>query len=199
MTDHYFNPNPESEHKINSFTYKYLDKIYTFKTDNGVFSKSQIDKGTEILISSLPRLYGKVIDMGCGYGVISIILSSLYKDIDILGIDINKRATDLAYDNAISNNSSAKFICSDGALNLDLHEYDYAIINPPIRAGKAVIYRLFTELSDLLKNDGELYIVIRTKHGAKSAIEFLKTLFNIVKTINIKSGYRIIKCREKVK
>jgi 16S rRNA (guanine1207-N2)-methyltransferase len=73
--------------------------------------------------------------------------------------------------------------------------FDYIITNPPIRAGKQVIYRLFAQSAAQLNENGELYIVIRKQQGAESAIKYLKTLFDRVDTIEKSGGFWIIRCR----
>lgn len=197
MNEHYYTSTPQSEHKFHDLIYEFSDKKFKIKTDNGVFSKKEIDKGTEILLKNLPHINGKVVDMGCGYGIISIIVKTLYPNTDVYGIDINERALELAKYNAEINNVSVTFIQSDGLESCNLDGFDFAITNPPIRAGKSTVYRLFTELHKALNINGKLLIVMRTKQGAKSAIDYLKTLFNNVETIDIKSGYRIISCEGK--
>lgn len=197
MTDHYYSESPKSEHDINNLFFTFNNKNFEFRTDSGVFSKNEIDKGTTILLKTLPELDGKIIDMGCGYGVISIVLKSTYPNLDVYGIDINSRAIELAKYNAIKNKVDVNFIHSDGN-TAKIKDVDYAIINPPIRAGKAVVYRLFSELQSALKDKGTMFIVIRTKQGAKSAVEYLKKLFKVVDTLEIKSGYRVLKCEEKI-
>ena len=72
---------------------KIFDREYSFYTDNGVFSKGKLDFGTRTLLESLPLcdIKGKVLDVGCGYGVINIILSKI-TSANYEGVDVNKRA-----------------------------------------------------------------------------------------------------------
>ena len=71
--------------------------LYTFKTDNNVFSKKGLDFGTRTLLENIEikNIDGDVLDFGCGYGPIGIfIASNTNSKVDM--IDINKRALSLA-------------------------------------------------------------------------------------------------------
>jgi 16S rRNA (guanine1207-N2)-methyltransferase len=160
-----------------------------------VFSKSGIDFGTRFLLETLPlkEIHGNVLDVGCGYGPISIILGKCL-DIEVDGVDVNKRAIHLALMNKKLNNTyNVNFFISNCYESVE-KKYDVIITNPPIRAGKIVIYEIFDKAKDYLKEDGSLYIVIRKDQGAKSAIEHLKTMYK-VEVLDKKSGYFIIKCK----
>ncbi len=180
--------------KIEEFSLKFYGVDYKFKTDNGVFSKGRIDFGTKFLLDTLPLkdIKGDVLDVGCGYGVISIILGKIL-EVQVDGVDVNKRALHLGEMNKKLNNVyNVTFLLSDCYEKVD-KKYDVIITNPPIRAGKDVVYKIFDEAKDHLKENGSLYIVIRKEQGAKSAIEHLKEMYN-VEVLDKKSGYFVIKC-----
>ncbi len=180
---------------IEEFSTKLYGIDYKFKTDNGVFSKGRIDFGTKFLLETLPLkdIKGDILDVGCGYGVISITLGKIL-EVEIDGIDVNKRAIHLGEMNKKLNNVyNVNFFISDCYENVT-KKYDVIITNPPIRAGKEVVYKIFDEAKDHLKEDGTLYIVIRKEQGAKSAIEHLETMYK-VEVLDKKSGYFIIMCK----
>ena len=180
--------------KIEEFDFNFRGVDYKFKTDNGVFSKGRIDFGTNFLLNTLPlkEIKGDVLDVGCGYGVISITLAKIL-EIEVDGIDVNKRALHLGEMNKKLNKvNNVNFYISDCYENVD-KKYDVIITNPPIRAGKDIVYKIFDEAKNHLKENGSLYIVIRKEQGAKSAIEHLKEMYN-VEVLDKKSGYFIIKC-----
>ena len=180
---------------IEEFSTKLYGIDYKFKTDNGVFSKGRIDFGTKFLLKTLPLkdIKGDILDVGCGYGVISIALGKIL-EVEIDGVDVNKRAIHLGEMNKKLNNVyNVNFFISDCYENVT-KKYDVIITNPPIRAGKEVVYKIFDEAKDHLKEDGTLYIVIRKEQGAKSAIEHLETMYKI-EVLDKKSGYFIIMCK----
>ncbi len=193
--EQYFTKTPTVAHDYRECNYELQSHHFTFLTDAGVFSKGEIDTGTDILLRTIPNLYGNVLDMGCGYGLVGIVCKKIYPNIAVTCIDINERAVELTKQNAQKNGVELIVFQSDG-LEDQTKQFNFAIINPPIRAGKDTVYKLFTQLKAALVNEGTMYVVIRTKQGAKSAVEFLKTLFYNVNTLEIKSGYRILECKE---
>lgn len=190
---HYFSNDPDLKHDYQECSYTIGSENFIFLTDSGVFSKGEVDKGSDILLRSVPKIYGNVLDLGCGYGLIGIVVKKNNPECMVTSIDINFRAVALCIENAKRNNVDLRTLQSDGLKDIQ-DTFDTVFINPPIRAGKATVYRLFAEIKEKLNPFGKMYTVIRTKQGAKSAIEYLKTLYCSVNTIEIKAGYRIIVC-----
>ena len=196
MSDHYYSPDPQSTHRPARLSYAYRGCSLSFHTDSGVFSRLEIDKGTEILLNALPYdLSGSVLDMGCGYGVIGVSLGKAYPACRITMVDINQRAVDLARQNADENSVAATIFQSDGYHEIP-PEKTYACIlqNPPIRAGKQTIYQMFAQGAARLKENGVLWLVIRKQQGAPSAMTYLQSLFHQVSAPEKKSGYWILRC-----
>jgi len=192
MGQYFSNDELKSDLKI--FKTSILGKDYSFYTDNGVFSKEKLDFGTRTLIESLPieRLTGDILDVGCGYGVIDIILGKITQA-SFEGIDVNKRALHLAEMNKKLNNiNNASFYYSNIYENVD-KKYDFIITNPPIRAGKEVVYGIVMNARNYLKDNGVLYIVIRKEQGAKSMLRDLEEYYN-TEVINKNKGFFVIKC-----
>ena len=193
---HYFsenNDNLKSNPQLIAFSVN--NTPLKFNTDNGVFSKNNFDRGTEILLKYLvvKESFKKALDLGCGYGVIGIYLNKAF-NISVDMVDINKRAINLTKSNVELNEASANVFLSDGFENID-GKYDLIITNPPIRAGKEIIYRFFEDANKHLLEDGEFYLVINKKHGADSALVKLKTIYNDVEIVNKKKGFQVIKCK----
>ena len=193
--EHYFSSNPESKSEEKMIEYKFNDKEYSFITDNGVFSKMHVDFATNFLLEVIcNEVYGNILDMGCGYGVIGIILSKMPKTNNVVMCDVNNRALDLARRNAKNNNvGNCQIIESNGFENIN-QKFDTIITNPPIRAGKEVIYKMYRDAKKHLNQGGVFYLVINKKHGAPSTITFLKTLFENVEVLDKKAGFNVIKC-----
>ena len=150
--------NIKSERKIIKFNFD--NKDFSIYSDNGVFSKDRFDYGTRVLLNSVDvdKLFGNVLDLGCGLGVVGIILGTFNKGINIDMVDINERAIDLAKNNLVLNNIKANVFVSDIYSNID-NKYDFIITNPPIRAGKNVIRGFLLGSYDYLKDDGILSLI----------------------------------------
>ena len=187
--------NIKSERKIIKFNFD--NKVFSIYSDNGVFSKDRFDYGTRVLLNSvdIDKLSGNVLDLGCGLGVVGIILGTFNKGINIDMVDINERAIDLAKNNLVFNNVKANVFVSDIYSNID-NKYDFIITNPPIRAGKNVIRGFLLGSYDYLKDAGILYFVMRKDHGVKSMIKELSVKFN-TSIVNKDKGFYVVLCTKK--
>ena len=195
MNDHYFTASPGSEHRYAEAEYAYRGETLRFLTDAGVFSRGEVDFGTNALLRALPDgMAGRVLDLGCGWGAVGVSLGKKYPACRIVMSDVNERALDLAQKNAAANGVRADAVQSDGLEHVD-GLFDYILTNPPIRAGKQVIYRLFAESAHKLSENGALYLVIRRQQGAESALKYLKTVFGQVETVEKSGGFWVIRCR----
>ena len=131
-----------------------------FETDSGVFSRTELDRGTEVLLNALPEnVSGTVLDMGCGYGVIGVAVGAQWPACRITMADINQRACGLAQENAMRSGVAAEVLESDGYAKVLGRKFDWILQNPPIRAGKAVIYQMFADAARCLNPEGELWPV----------------------------------------
>ena len=194
MPEHYFTANPESGHEARSFRAVFAGRVLAFDTDAGVFSKQHVDPGSELLCRTLPEtLSGEVLDMGCGWGAMTVMTLAKCPDVVMTMADVNERALALAKANIEKNRMQARAELSDGFERVD-GLFDAVITNPPIRAGKAVIYRMFEEAKAHLKPGGALYLVIRKQQGAPSALKFLQSLYARAEVIEREGGYWVIRC-----
>lgn len=180
----------KSEKKIIKFYFN--SKEYSVYSDNGVFSKDKFDYGTKTLLNNIDikSLNGTVLDLGCGIGVVGIILGTINKNIDIDMVDINKRAISLAKENINMNNVAANVFESFVYDNVN-NKYNYIITNPPIRAGKDVVRRFLLGSYEYLNDNGTLYFVMRKDHGVKSMIKELEEKFD-VEIMDRDKGFYII-------
>lgn len=199
MSDHYYTADPTSAHKPCELRFAYRGADIRLETDSGVFSRTEIDRGTEVLLSALPEpLEGDILDIGCGYGAIGIAVGKRYPACRITMSDVNRRACGLAADNAKLNAVAAGVTESDGYQALGDKQFDYILQNPPIRAGKAAIYAMFGEAAARLKPGGSLWLVIRKQQGAASAMAYLQTLYQSVTAVEKKSGFWVIQCTQPI-
>ena len=190
------NNNLKSEKKL--ITIKFKDKYYKVYTDNGVFSKDKLDYGTKLLLETITeeRIEGKILDLGCGYGIIGIILSSIFPETIIDMCDITNRAINLSKENTQNLNLTNTNIFESNIYEKINTSYNYIITNPPIRAGKDILRKFLFGAKDYLEDNGELWFVMRKDHGAKSMIKELESIYKI--EIKAKSkGFFIIKCHIK--
>lgn len=200
MTDHYYSQKPTVKTDEKNLKVYFFGKEFNFITDSGVFSKQKIDFGTSLLIESfVGSKNAKILDMGCGYGPIGIIISSMMDLGEVTLADINERAINLTKKNIvhnknlISDNVKLTVIQSEGFARINEKNYNYILLNPPIRAGKVLVFQLYEEACHYLRENGELWIVIQKKQGASSSLKKLETIFNKVEIIKRDKGYLILK------
>lgn len=176
--EHYFTNNTDLKSCIRTITYQYQSTSFEFFSDNGVFSKDKIDYGSKLLVETLlkyeTRKNLEILDVGCGYGFMGIVVSKML-DSSVTLCDVNKRALHLTERNISKNKIRGSAILSNIYENIK-NTYDIIITNPPIRAGKDVVLKILTEAKEHLKEEGTLWFVIRKDQGAKSIIKELEKI-----------------------
>ena len=190
--NHYFTDNETLKHDIKTIAYACDGLVFTFMTDAGVFSRSHVDHATDVLINSIPPLTGSLLDMGCGYGVLGIVLAKV-NGLALTLADVNRQALALAQRNCETNGVDAQIIHSDCYGNV-AGAFDTIVTNPPIRAGKSVTYRMYTGAIDCLNPGGQLYVVNLKKQGAESTRSKLTEVFGNCETIYKKKGVYVFCC-----
>lgn len=193
--NHYFTKNStiKSNEKLIEFEFK--NQKYKFYTDNGVFSKDELDIGTKVLLETLDfnSIKGDILDFGCGYGPIGIILSkNTNANIDM--IDINDRAIALANKNIKLNSVMNVNVFESDCYENIKKEYDYIITNPPIRVGKEMLYKILREAKNYLSKNGELIFVINKHQGAKTTAKNISDIYN-VEVINKSKNFFVIRAK----
>lgn len=195
MAEHYYTARPAAEHDEASFTAMLRGREYRFVTDAAVFSRDRVDYGSLLLIEAMQIEPGDtVLDLGCGYGPIGAAAASLATTGRVYMVDVNERAAGLARRNLSENGlSNAEVRVGDGVEPVREIAFDKVLTNPPIRAGKAVIYAMVEGAHQVLKPGGSLYVVIQTKQGAPSMKKKLDETFGNVEDVERQSGYHVFR------
>ena len=196
--EHYFTNNDNLKSELRDIKFSYNEYDFMFKSDNGVFSKNEVDYGSLFLVktflsSNNIHNISNILDVGCGYGFIGIVLSK------VLGvhadmIDVNKRAVHLSKMNILSNKVDASSFISDTYSNVD-KKYDLIITNPPIRAGKKVVLDILFGGLERLNHNGELWFVIRKDQGALSILKEVSSKYNS-KIIGKSKGFLVMMAKK---
>lgn len=98
---HYFSETPETEFKPRPVQVELAGRKVTVTTANGIFSPSGIDKGTAILLQEAPEPRGeRLLDIGCGWGPITLTLAMLAPQAQVHAVDVNSRSISLTERNA---------------------------------------------------------------------------------------------------
>jgi len=206
---HYFSEKQEVKSDRKIIRYEIENRNFEFVTDNGVFSKTKVDFGTDVMLKVFLRENSNkknqkfdVLDIGCGYGVVSVVLKAFFQKIKTLSSDVNERALELTTENLLKNkvikdkNDDFEVRKSFAFDNIS-EKFDVILSNPPIRAGKQTIFQIYEKSFLHLNENGEFYCVIQTKHGAKSTQKKLEEIFGNCETLEINAGYRIFRSVKK--
>lgn len=194
MSGHYYSEKPEVESNQKDWSALLRDEKMNFYSDRGVFSKKEVDFGSQLLIETfnLPKQAGAILDVGCGYGPIGLSVARLDPERTVHMVDVNERALELSEKNAMRNKiTNVKIYKSNGLEDVE-ETFAAVLTNPPIRAGKQVVHMIFEQAFEKLAGGGELWVVIQKKQGAPSAIEKLESLFDSVEVVEKKKGYFIL-------
>lgn len=196
---HYYDENPEVESEESLFTYSYDNHDLELVTDAGVFSKGKIDFGSDLLVKTFLKTYPpgptkNIIDVGCGYGPIGLMIAKVSPHHEVTMVDVNQRALNLSRKNKKRNRiENVEVKESDGLSQVEDNTYDFVLTNPPIRAGKEVVHRILEDAYVKLKLGGELFVVIQKKQGMPSAKKKMQDTFGNVEVLEKSKGYYILR------
>ena len=202
--NHYYSEFPDAKVKIHTISESLRKHLYIFKTITGVFSFNKIDLGTKIFIENMiiPKDPSFLLDLGCGYGPIGIVLGYEAPESTIYLLDINKRAIWCVKENiklnlpkerknviALSGNYFKPIISK----NL---KFDGIYMNPPLRQGRKQFLELLYDIPIHLNKKGSFQFVIKKKMGAEYILKYFKDTFpnENIEILCKRSGYWVFNC-----
>jgi len=192
-SDHYFSQRPASTGGRRVFTAELRGFEIRLVTEAGVFSREGVDRGTRLLIKHMEvGQADRFLDLGCGYGVVGVVAAKLAPQGQVTLVDINERAVALARENLQANGiANAEALQGDGFAPVANRVFDVIALNPPIRAGLAVVKRLIEQASVHLAPGGSFYLVGRTRQGVLRIAEKMNQVFGNAEEVAKGGGYRL--------
>ncbi len=197
-SEHYFTKRPTSELKTKTISILFDSHRCTFETPSGVFSSGDADHASLLLAKySIVKENWTVLDLGCGWGLIGILLKKRFPLAAVTATDINERALAYTKKNAQSNNISIDVY--EGSLYEPVKgkKFNTIITNPPMKAGRELCYQIIEQAKDHLEKDGMLQLVAAHNRGGKMLEAKMKEVFGNVETSVKKSGLRVYMSRMK--
>ncbi|MDQ1129076.1 class I SAM-dependent methyltransferase [Microbacterium sp. SORGH_AS_0888] len=198
-SDHYFSASPASPENLRPLRVTLADRDVEVTTASGVFSPDRLDAGTAVLLSHTPPPppSGHVLDLGCGWGPISLSVAMLSPHADVWAVDVNQRALDL-----VRRNAEALELPNIRAVTPEEVPEDIAFrsirSNPPIRVGKHVLHDMLETWLPRLDERSDAWLVVARNLGADSLQRWLAASFPrrySVQRAATARGYRVLKVR----
>jgi len=191
--EQYFTRRPSSRGSRQVFAVTLRGHGFQLATEAGVFSRRRVDRGTRLLIGHMEvRPTDRVLDLGCGYGIVGMVAARLAPQGQVVLVDINERAVALTQENLRANDiSNAQALGGDGFAPLVGQTFDVIALNPPVRAGNAVVHMLIAQARDHLSPAGRFYLVGRTQQGVIRIAAKMGETFGWVEEVAKGGGYRV--------
>ena len=199
MGEHYFERRPASKRRPAEFRVAVRGHGFAFRTDAGVFSRGELDRGTELILEALAvGPCESILDLGCGYGAIGIVAARLSEGGHVVLTDVNERAVALARGNLAANGiGNAEVRLGNLYEPVAGMAFDHIVCNPPIRAGRGIVDRIVAEAPAHLLDGGSLWLVARTKQGADSLRHRMAAAFGTAEVVKRGSGFKVLRSVKK--
>jgi 16S rRNA G1207 methylase RsmC len=195
-SEQYFSAHPQSNDARHHITVTLRGNEYVVEVAGGVFSENRLDLGTSVLLKDapIPPATGNLLDLGCGWGPISLALAHESPAATVWALDINERALELTAKNAALAHISNIHAATAEQLPADI-EFDTIWSNPPIRIGKSALHELLMAYLPRLAAGGYAYLVVQRNLGSDSLIPWLSQALGdgfTVSKYSSSKGYRVI-------
>lgn len=179
------------------------DITVTFDTEKGMFSYTKVDEGSRFLIETIEdkvliKPKSKIIDFGCGYGVIGILLAILHKDSRILLIDKNTTCTLYSEKNILNNKLiNCEVLSCDGlkAINKTKY-YDVIVSHFPMHINTGKKEEIIKQFYEKMNNGGTLVLAVLSKYNLSSFTNLYFTEISQTKS-NTKPEYIVYVYKKK--
>jgi 16S rRNA (guanine1207-N2)-methyltransferase len=189
--EHYFTADPSVPFERIPLTAGVWDRSLELVSGSGVFARGRLDVGTAALFRETePPAPGRILDLGCGYGVIGLAVAAVVPGAEVTGVDVNERAVLLANENAASlglTNYRATVPAGAAA-----GEYDEIWSNPPIRIGKQALHELLLTWLPRLVPGGRAVMVVGKNLGGDSLQRWLTEQGYPTTRIASAKGFRVL-------
>lgn len=190
--EQYFAADPSTPFEREPFETVVWGNRLRLVSGSGVYAKGRLDIGTGILLEEAPPTSGRILDLGCGYGVIGLAIAKASPQTSVVGVDVNERAVLLANENAraLGLEDRCTFTTGDVA-----GEFDEIWSNPPIRIGKEALHDLLLEWLPRLAPGGRAVMVVGKNLGADPLQRWLGEQGYPTHRLGSSKGFRVLETR----
>lgn len=172
--EHYFSADPTVAFARKPVVAEVWGRELRLTSGSGVFAQGRLDIGTAVLFRETePPGPGRILDLGCGYGVIGLAVAAVVPDAVVTAVDVNERAVLLANENAVALGVTERYrALTPDAVAADA-TYDEIWSNPPIRIGKEALHELLLTWFPRLAPGGRAVMVVGKNLGGDSLQRWL--------------------------
>lgn len=197
--DHYFTADPAAPFQRAPVRAEVWGLELALTSGSGVFAQGRLDIGTSVLFRETePPTGGRILDLGCGYGVIGLAICAAAPDATVTAVDVNRRAVLLANENAEALGVADRFRAVTPDEVPAEETYDEIWSNPPIRIGKAALHELLLAWLPRLAPDGRAVLVVGKNLGADSLQRWLGEQGYPTERLASAKGFRVLETRRSV-
>ncbi|WP_406035621.1 methyltransferase [Nocardioides sp. NBC_00163] len=197
--EHYFSADPSVPFERIPVSTTVWDMDLSLVSGSGVFAKGRLDIGTSVLFKETepPSLKpgARVLDLGCGYGMIGLALGLAVPEAYVTGVDVNERAVLLANENAAKLGLGDRYRAAVPAEIDPETTYDEIWSNPPIRIGKPALHELLLTWLPRLAPDGRAVMVVGKNLGGDSLQRWITDQGYPTTRIGSAKGFRVLETR----
>lgn len=194
--EHYFTADPSVPFRREPVEVSVWGVDLRLDTGSGVFARGRLDSGTAVLFRETePPASGRVLDLGCGYGVIGLAAALASPEVSVTAVDVNERAVLLARENAAALGVTARYVATVPADVDPAATYDEIWSNPPIRIGKAALHELLLAWLPRLAPGGRAVMVVGKNLGADSLQRWLGEQGWPTTRLASAKGFRVLETR----
>jgi 16S rRNA (guanine1207-N2)-methyltransferase len=196
MDEHYFTADPAVPFRRMPVRASVWGRELSLTSGSGVFAQGRVDVGTAVLFRETePPPAGRILDLGCGYGVIGLAVAVAVPGAVVTAVDVNERAVLLANENAATLGVADRYTaCTPGAVAADA-TYDEIWSNPPIRIGKEALHALLLGWLPRLAPGGRAVLVVGRNLGADSLQRWLGEQGYPTGRLASAKGFRVLETR----
>jgi 16S rRNA (guanine1207-N2)-methyltransferase len=196
VSQQYFAEQPEAAHRPGRVHVLLPGLHLELETDSGIFSPGRLDPGTRLLLAEAapPPAAGNLLDLGCGYGPLALVLAARSPSAEVWGVDVNQRALELCARNA-ARAQLPNLHCAPPDDPAVPGSFQLLWSNPPIRIGKAALHELLRHWLSRLAPSGVAYLVVQRHLGSDSLQRWLTESGWRAERVAARAGYRLLRVR----